>query len=260
VNDGDPDAVCSSSEQTFQRLVSPLTRVAARGGGGAKVFPGVGRCIEEVGPCDPSRGPGRNGCRHGAFCEPTGTSPSSGTCRREQRVCRKDADCSGTALCRRDVITATAADTDGDEIPDAVDNCPRVANHDQADSDGDGTGDACDPGGGTCARAATLASLRCRAIDLVDATMAIVQDASLRSRLVHAAERARDRLVRGDRAGRRGLLALRQADRALIQYIHALPGRVVGHGIDEQGRDSLLARARSIRSDLRTLDEFRRSK
>jgi hypothetical protein len=36
-----------------------------------------------------------------------------------------------------------ASDGDGDGIPDAVDNCPQVANVDQADSDGDGIGDAC---------------------------------------------------------------------------------------------------------------------
>jgi uncharacterized protein (TIGR03382 family) len=35
-------------------------------------------------------------------------------------------------------------DTDGDGIPDALDNCPFVANPNQLDTDGDGIGDACD--------------------------------------------------------------------------------------------------------------------
>lgn len=38
-------------------------------------------------------------------------------------------------------------DTDGDGILDDEDNCPAVANADQADADEDGVGDACDDGG-----------------------------------------------------------------------------------------------------------------
>ncbi len=37
-----------------------------------------------------------------------------------------------------------AADTDGDGVPDTSDNCPTVANANQADVDGDGVGDVCD--------------------------------------------------------------------------------------------------------------------
>jgi DMSO/TMAO reductase YedYZ molybdopterin-dependent catalytic subunit len=35
-------------------------------------------------------------------------------------------------------------DNDGDDIPNSIDNCPDVANALQVDSDGDGTGNACD--------------------------------------------------------------------------------------------------------------------
>jgi len=38
-----------------------------------------------------------------------------------------------------------SGDSDGDGIPNAVDNCPAVANADQADEDSDALGDACDP-------------------------------------------------------------------------------------------------------------------
>ena len=44
---------------------------------------------------------------------------------------------------------SVADDNDNDGIADNVDNCPGIANHDQADSDGDGTGDVCDGTGGS---------------------------------------------------------------------------------------------------------------
>ena len=42
--------------------------------------------------------------------------------------------------------TCADGDTDGDGVPDSADNCPTVANPGQSDVDGDGLGDACDPG------------------------------------------------------------------------------------------------------------------
>ncbi|UCG33403.1 MAG: peptidylprolyl isomerase [Phycisphaerales bacterium] len=40
---------------------------------------------------------------------------------------------------------AAVTDTDGDAIADAEDNCPKVANVEQEDSDGDEVGDLCEP-------------------------------------------------------------------------------------------------------------------
>ncbi|MCZ4500790.1 MAG: uncharacterized protein JWQ74_3345 [Marmoricola sp.] len=45
---------------------------------------------------------------------------------------------------RGDACDATNDDPDGDHVFTDVDNCPQVANPDQADVDGDGAGDACD--------------------------------------------------------------------------------------------------------------------
>lgn len=42
-------------------------------------------------------------------------------------------------------VSAKTVDQDQDGVPEQVDNCPREVNPDQKDTDGDGTGDACEP-------------------------------------------------------------------------------------------------------------------
>ena len=51
-----------------------------------------------------------------------------------------DTDCAESDAC--------AVDTDGDSIVDTLDNCPAMPNRPQADDDGDGVGNVCDPDAG----------------------------------------------------------------------------------------------------------------
>ena len=55
-------------------------------------------------------------------------------------------------------LSSATADADADGVPDDLDNCPQVANPDQADANGDGRGDACDGNAppGSCAAATSV--------------------------------------------------------------------------------------------------------
>jgi Cys-rich repeat protein len=79
---------------------------------------------------------------------PTGQTCKNGSCQGNGMTgggghCTGNADCM-SGLCQNGTCTTPPPDGDGDGVPDALDNCPTVANPDQKDTDGDGVGDACD--------------------------------------------------------------------------------------------------------------------
>lgn len=63
----------------------------------------------------------------GTFAEPTDCAPD------------------GASIHSPDGAIVLPPDTDGDGVPDSIDNCPTIANPRQRDSDFDGVGDVCDP-------------------------------------------------------------------------------------------------------------------
>ncbi len=100
------------------------------------VFVAAGRCIETLGTSCVTNAD----CPLGAFCD-------AEACKRDHRPCASDLDCPPLVPCVTDesgFIVAASPDSDGDGVPDHLDNCPDTANPDQQDLDDDGTGDACD--------------------------------------------------------------------------------------------------------------------
>ncbi len=142
-------ALCVDVDQQLQRVVAPLASAVVAGDetSGAQVFASNGICRESLGtPCVPAPSAGQGtGCQAGEACLPVSPGSSAGVCYREHGSCQVEADCAAGACTQDLLITATAADADGDSLADPIDNCPDVANPDQADADTDAIGDACDP-------------------------------------------------------------------------------------------------------------------
>jgi hypothetical protein len=82
-------------------------------------------------------------CENGGSSTQTCVEGSWGACVCEQG-CVSNADCGSDQACV-DGMCMVAQDTDEDGLTDPDDNCPDIANPDQVDTDGDGTGDACEP-------------------------------------------------------------------------------------------------------------------
>jgi hypothetical protein len=84
-------------------------------------------------------------CTTDADCAADAGFCSAGTCARGQGTCVTTADCPAGTTCDTSApIVPASPDADGDGVPDQLDDCPTVANPDQADTDQDGAGDACD--------------------------------------------------------------------------------------------------------------------
>ncbi len=126
-----PRGECLVRDVIARSLVSPLTDDPL----GSVVVVSSGRCSEDL--KEPCVCAGADcSCSAGGFCE-------QGSCVQFHGTCRTADDCPPTATCKLELVSAGTVDSDGDELPDPIDNCPHVANPDQADTDRDGFGDAC---------------------------------------------------------------------------------------------------------------------
>jgi hypothetical protein len=114
---------------------NPLDDGGTTGGGdGGTVYVTNGRCLEIGNGCSDN-----SVCANGAFCDAT-----EHACVRDQGTCVSQTDCPTGSSCTSRPVVPASPDTDGDGVPDHLDNCRTVPNADQADDDFDGVGNACD--------------------------------------------------------------------------------------------------------------------
>jgi len=100
----------------------------------------AGTCIGGPPPnCDDGNQCTADSCDHALGCQNL-AQPNDTPCDDGQPVI-----CSLPYTCQEGLCTAGGGDMDGDQVCNDDDNCPSVANTNQADLDGDGVGNACDP-------------------------------------------------------------------------------------------------------------------
>ncbi len=222
----DPRAVCRDSKQKTVRLLQPLAKRRA----GEKILVGTNRCVET----SAKRCAGNPDCPRGWSCS------TRGVCERHHGPCRpcRRASCSADVFCpmgecRRDLVIATAEDTDHDEVPDAIDDCPLVPNTSQADSDGDGIGDACDGLLDSCERPTVIASLSCRVGAIDGLVAATVPPGRQRAQLARLLLRVQRELLRAE-SQPTSVSVLRHARSSLRAYLQRMRRVVAGGTAEEQ--------------------------
>ena len=222
------DAKCIDTKQGTGRQAQPLAKRNA----GAKVLVAAGRCVEPlVQSCATSDCPAGSVCRQQQ-------------CERRDAPCRTDADCpAGT--CRSDVVTATAEDTDGDEVPDVVDNCPFRSNPDQADDDGNHVAMQCEVALAACPSEATVGTLSCRVDALDGEASQCLLDARFRGKLDKLVRRMQATLLRAERSSKRAA-GLRRVRHDLRSYRRLLASRRGREVLASTGCDDLVARTDAI--------------
>jgi hypothetical protein len=122
-------------------------------------------------------------------------------------------------------------DSDADSVPDVTDNCPTVANTNQADSDGDGIGDSCDPLSGTPQQALGNLDSQVRALGLPN---------GIQNSLLVKLQGAQAALGSGDVAGACAKLA------AFVNEVNAQSGKKIPATATAQ----LVAQANALRAQL----------
>lgn len=100
----------------------------------ATVYTSSGLCLEPTGQL----------CFENADCPAAAPHCSFNSCARETGVCASQLDCSPGSSCEPVGIVPASPDSDGDGVPDHIDDCPYTGPADQTDTDGDGVGDVCD--------------------------------------------------------------------------------------------------------------------